>query len=102
MTVEHVFYYWNAIIATTINIEKCNLTGKVEFWHHLFYRERAHIFDVIPHSMWYMPLFQVENFAFSMSASYIDILIISISLGITTRFCQLNDRLKIDLHSVSS
>lgn len=98
---EHIFYYLDAYDATKENIFRCNLTGHVNFWEHLFHRERAHIFTVIPYSIWYMPLFQLENFAFSMSSSYVDILLISISIGISTRFWQLNERLKTDQNSVS-
>lgn len=98
---EHIFYYTNVINATKINIDVCNLTGKVDFWEHLLHRERAHLFNVIPYSIWIVPLFQVENFAFSMSGTYIDILLISISIGISTRFWQLNERLKTDHISVN-
>ncbi|XP_063697730.1 gustatory receptor for sugar taste 64a-like [Culicoides brevitarsis] len=100
--IEHVFYYLNGYNATKVNIEKCNFTGKVEFWQHMFHRERAHIYNVIPYSPWIVPLFQLENFAFSLSSSYIDIMLISISIGISTRFNQLNDRLKEDLLSIKT
>uniref|UniRef100_A0A336M476 Gustatory receptor n=1 Tax=Culicoides sonorensis TaxID=179676 RepID=A0A336M476_CULSO len=100
VSAEHIFYYLNIYYETELNIATCNLTHKVNFWEHLFHRERAQVFDVVPFSFWYLPLFQIENFAFSFSGSYVDIMLISLSLGISTRFWQLYDRLNKDLISV--
>lgn len=61
-------------------------------WQHLYRRERGHIADIIPYNIWLMLLLEWQNFAFALSWSYIDVMIVNISIGITTRFKQLNYR----------
>lgn len=90
--VEHIFYHIKSYQETLLNLKKCNLSETKDVLHHLYQRERVHIADVVPYTIWLQPLLEWQNFAFALSWSYIDVIIVNISIGITTRFKQLNNR----------
>lgn len=90
--VEHITYHMTSYQDTLLNLKLCNLTETKDVLNHLYQRERGHIADVIPYSIWLLPLLEWQNFAFALSWSYIDVIIVNISIGITTRFKQLNNR----------
>lgn len=90
--IEHIFFHIKSYQETLLNLKRCNLTGKLDVFEQLYRRERGHIADVIPYNIWMLPLMEWQNLAFALSWSYIDVVIVNISIGITTRFKQFNHR----------
>lgn len=71
----------------------CNVTS-VPFLHNYMRRERPHLLDVLPYRWWIFPIFQWTITLLAFSWNYVDFFIIIISLGLSTRFNQLNERLR--------
>lgn len=71
----------------------CNVS-KISFLNNYMRRERPHLLDVLPYRWYIFPIFQWTITLMTFSRTYVDFFIIILSLGISTRFGQLNDRLR--------
>uniref|UniRef100_A0A336M8A6 Gustatory receptor n=1 Tax=Culicoides sonorensis TaxID=179676 RepID=A0A336M8A6_CULSO len=90
---EHTMYHIASYHETVLNMEYCNATNQSDVLKRLYLRERGHFADVLPFSYWIVPILEWENLTFAISWSYIDVIIVNISIGLTTRFKQLNNRI---------
>lgn len=90
--IEHITYHMSSYQDTLLNLKLCNLTNEENVMIHLYRRERGHIADLIPYSVWLLPLLEWQNFAFALCWSYIDVIIVNVAVGIAIRFKQLNNR----------
>lgn len=74
-------------------IQACNVT-MISPLNNYMRRERPHILDVIDFRWWIFPLFQWTITLLSFGWIFVDFFIILLSLSISTRFHQLNNRLQ--------
>jgi Trehalose receptor len=72
----------------------CNFTGKVPYLQVHLYRERPHLFRVIPYHWWIFPIFQFTITCLAFCWNFVDNFIIMLAIGLSTRFNQLNLRLQ--------
>lgn len=73
--------------------EQCN--AKTEnYFQNYFRRERPHLLIAFPYYVWEIPLFQWTIMLMKFSWNYVDVFIITVSIGLKTKFIQLNNRLK--------
>lgn len=64
-----------------------------EQWHLWSLRQFGHIFAVLPYSKWITACLLFINLALTFAWNYMDIFIMLISIGLSTRFQQINLRL---------
>ncbi|KAG5679779.1 hypothetical protein PVAND_009317 [Polypedilum vanderplanki] len=70
-------------------IENCNV-NESEFFHSYLLAYRLHLVDVIPYHIAIFPLYEWINILMTFSWNFMDLLIVLISIGLTTRFNQIN------------
>lgn len=91
---EHLMFIGMELFETHNQLISCNVTS-ITFLNNYMRRERPHLLDVLPYRWWIFPIFQWTITLLAFSWNYVDFFIIIISLGLTTRFNQLNDRLRL-------
>jgi gustatory receptor len=73
-------------------IENCRV-NESEFFRSYLIAYRQHLVDVIPYHIAMFPLYEWVNILMTFSWNFMDLLIVLISIGLTTRFSQINRRL---------
>lgn len=90
---EHLMFIGMELHDNYNQLKMCNVTG-ISFMNNYMRRERPHLLDVLPYRWWIFPIFQWSITLMAFCWNYVDFFIIIISLCLTTRFNQLNDRLR--------
>jgi gustatory receptor len=90
---EHLMFIGMELHTNYNQLEVCNVSS-LTFLNNYMRRERPHLLDVLPYRWWIFPLFQWTITLMAFSWNYVDYFIIILSLGISTRFNQLNERLR--------
>lgn len=108
--VEHLFYIWSTLFLSNKHIEICHLD--VNFLEYVFTSERGHIFDSINFSLWWIFPLEVNvklpnikiimiwfrlkflNISMTFCWTFVDVFIMAMSVGLATRFNQINERMQ--------
>jgi gustatory receptor len=90
---EHLMFTAMEFEASEIQLAVCNVTS-MSVVHNYMRRTRPHLLDVLPYRWWIYPIFQWTLALLAFSWNWVDYFIIILSLGLSTRFNQLNDRLR--------
>jgi gustatory receptor len=90
---EHLTFIAMELQDNRYQLKVCNATN-ISFLHNYMRRERPHLLDVLPYRWWIFPFFQFTITLLAFSWNYVDFFIIILSLGLSTRFNQLNERLQ--------
>lgn len=90
---EHLTFIGMELHANKHQLATCNVTN-MTFFNNYMRRERPHLLDVLPYRWWIIPIFQWTITCLAFCWNYVDYFIIILSLGISTRFDQLNERLR--------
>lgn len=90
---EHMMFIGMELHANGNQLAMCNVTT-VSFLRNYMRRERPHLLDVLPYHWIIFPIFQWTLMCLVFCWNYVDYFIIILSLGISTRFEQLNERLR--------
>ena len=90
---EHLVYIGMGLYGSAQQLASCNVTD-MSVLHNHFRRERPHLLDILPYHWWIFPIFQWTISLMSFCWNYVDFFIIILSLGLSTRFNQLNERLR--------
>jgi gustatory receptor len=90
---EHLMFIVMELQANKHQLDFCNVTT-VSFLHNYMRRERPHLIDVLPYHWWIFAIFQWTITCLAFCWNYVDYFIIILSIGISTRFDQLNDRMQ--------
>uniref|UniRef100_A0A336M483 Gustatory receptor n=1 Tax=Culicoides sonorensis TaxID=179676 RepID=A0A336M483_CULSO len=91
VTVERVLFYTKVVYESNVNYNFCNAT--VPFAEHFFKRQRPHFFDLIDYHPWLQPIIEWAHFSMNSCWAFVDVIIINISIALTARFNQLNERI---------
>lgn len=97
---ERVLFFTKVFYESRVNYNFCNSTDP--FVEHFFMRQRPHIFDVINYQPYLQPFIEFNHFCLNSCWAFVDVIIINVSLALTTRFNQLNDRIISQYQRVSS
>jgi gustatory receptor len=73
-------------------IDFCNV-NESEFFHSYLIAYRYHLTSAIPYNVIQFPIYEWIDILMTFSWSFIDLLIILVSVGLATRFNQLNQRI---------
>lgn len=76
-----------------IQITYCKLN--VSLWQWMSQRSDAHIFTLIPYNVILSIPTRIFPILGTLSLNYIDLMIMFVSIGLSTRFNQFNDRLDL-------
>lgn len=95
---EHLMFIAMQLEYNFYQLKTCNVT-KVTFLHNYMRRLRPHLLEVLPYRWWIFPPFQWTITLMAFCWNYVDYFIVIISLGISTRFNQLNERLRRTPHA---
>lgn len=68
-------------------------SSPIEQFEHWVVGNYSHIFAVLPYNVWLSVCLLLINFSFTFAWNYMDIFIMLISIGLATRFQQINQRL---------
>lgn len=90
---EHMMFITMELYNNHYQLVFCNVTT-ISFLNNYMRRERPHLLDVLPYRWWIFPLFQWTITLMAFCWNYVDYFIIILSLGLSTRFNQLNNRLR--------
>ena len=90
---EHLLF----LTSTATNIihrhNVCNIT-EVEFVKHFITIQLYHVFSVIPYTHLNGAIAEYLNVSFTFYWSFVDLFLMLISIGISTRYQQINERIK--------
>ncbi|KFB41603.1 hypothetical protein ZHAS_00009217 [Anopheles sinensis] len=92
--VEHCLSVYSAAHTQFIEIQKCNWTVTNQFRHYAL-RRFAEMYLIFPYHILSAMFFTYVSSALTIYWNYQDIFIICISIGIATRFQQINNHLKM-------
>ncbi|CAG9805823.1 unnamed protein product [Chironomus riparius] len=95
---EHLTFIGVELHDNNYQLTYCNVTS-ISFLNNYMRRERPHLIDILPYHWWIFPFFQWTITLMAFGWNFVDYFIISISLGLSTRFNQLNRRL---IHATSN
>lgn len=90
---EHLMFMGMGLYETHYQLVMCNVTN-VPLLQNFMRRLRPHLLDVLPYRWYIFPIFQWSITCLVFCWNYVDFFIIMLSLGISTRFDQLNERLR--------
>lgn len=90
---EHFMYLGMGFYGSAQQLASCNVTD-MSVLHNHFRRERPHLLDIFPYRWWIFPIFQWTISLMAFCWNYVDFFIIILSLGLSTRFNQMNERLR--------
>lgn len=90
---EHLMFVGMELHDNYYQLKFCNVTN-FSFLNNYMRRERPHLLDILPYRWWIFPLFQWTITCLAFSWNYVDFFIIILSVGLSTRFNQLNLRLR--------
>lgn len=90
--VDHSLFIVKSFYNNQQTIQNCNV-NESEFFHSYLIAYRYHLTDVIPYHVIEFPFFEWINILMTYSWNFIDLLLILISVALSTRFNQINDRL---------
>lgn len=90
---EHLMFIAMELQENQHQLTICNVTD-VTFLNNYMRRERPHLLSVLPFHWWIFPIFQWTITCLAFCWNYVDYFLIILSLGLSTRFNQLNDRLR--------
>lgn len=90
---EHLMFTVMMANFNQYQMETCNITS-ISHLNNYMRRERPHLLDVLPYRWWLFPIFQWTITLLVFSWNFVDFFIIMLSLGLSTRFDQLNERLR--------
>ena len=91
--IEHFMFIAVECNHNLYQLRMCNIT-QVTALNNYFRRERPHLLDVIPYYWWIFPIFQWTISLMAFNWNFVDYFIIILSLCLSTRFDQLNQRLR--------
>lgn len=91
---EHLMFIGMELYDNHNQIVLCNVSKRITFLQNYMRRERPHLLDLLPYHWWIFPIFQWTITLMAMCWNYVDYFIIILSLGLSTRFNQLNERLR--------
>jgi gustatory receptor len=90
---EHLMFIVMELHDNDYELTYCNVTT-VSFLNNYMRRERPHLLLVLPYRWWIFPFFQWSITLLAFGWNFVDYFIIVISIALTTRFNQLNRRLR--------
>lgn len=90
---EHLMFIGMELHDNNYQLTYCNVTN-ISFLNNYMRRERSHLLEILPYRWWIFPFFQWTITLMAFGWNFVDYFIISISLGLSTRFNQLNRRLE--------
>ena len=90
---EHLMFIGMAFHESNYQLIICNVTN-VPLIQNFMRRLRPHLLDFLPYHWWIFPIFQWSLTCLVFCWNFVDYFIIIVSLGISTRFDQLNERLR--------
>lgn len=90
---EHIMFIVLNLKWNRYQLSSCNITD-ISYLENYFRRQRPHLYDILPFQWWMFPPFQWTITLMAFSWNFVDYFIIILSLGISTRFDQLNQRLR--------
>lgn len=99
VTLERVLFFTKVIYESRINYNFCNET--IPFMEHFFKRQRPHVFDLIDYQPWLQPFIEYAHFCLNLCWAFVDVIIVNVSIGLTARFNQLNERIIKEYRRVS-
>lgn len=88
---ERVLFFGKVIFETRVNYDFCNET--IPFMEHFFKRQRPHMFDLFSYQPWLQPFIEYTHFCLNSCWAFVDVIIVNVSIGLTARFNQLNERI---------
>jgi gustatory receptor len=91
-TVDHSLFVATSLYNNQQIIDYCRV-NESEFFHSYLIAYRYHLTDVIPYHMIEFPFYTWITILMTFSWNFIDLFIILISVGLATRFNQINERL---------
>ena len=91
--VEHAFFLANSVYNSRIQEIYC-VTLFPTFFENYLKQERPQVLYFIPFAYWQLPIYEWSNISMSFVWTYVDMLIVFCSIGLTTRVDQLNTRIK--------
>ena len=89
---DHVLYLTTSFYNNQQIIDNCHV-NESEFFHSYLIAYRYHLITVIPYHIIEYPIYEWINILMTFSWNFIDLLIILVSIGLATRFDQINHRL---------
>lgn len=98
---DHTLYLSSSFYNNQQIIDNCHV-NESEFFHSYLIAYRYHLTTVIPYHVIEYPIFEWIYILMTFSWNFIDLLIILISIGLATRFNQINRRLINSLKSAGS
>lgn len=90
---EHFMYIGMKLHDNAHQSTICNVSS-ISFLNNFMRRERPQLLNVLPYHWWIFPIFQWSITLMAFCWNYVDFFIIILSLGLSTRFNQLNERLR--------
>lgn len=90
---EHVMFIVMELRDNNYQMTYCNVTS-ISVLNNYMRRERPHLLLVLPYRWWIFPFFQWTITLLAYGWNFVDYFIIIISLGLSSRFNQLNRRLR--------
>jgi gustatory receptor len=98
--IEHIMFIGMELNDNDYQLTYCNVTD-FQFLNNYMRRERPHLLDVLPYRWWIFPPFQWTITLMAFDWNFVDYFVIILSLGLSTRFNQLNRRLrKVEYHQM--
>lgn len=92
-SVEHGLYLATAIHNCQMQVKYCRILFDT-FFENFLKQERPQVLYYIPFAYWQLPIYEWSNISMSFVWTYVDMLIVVCSIGLTTRVDQLNGRIK--------
>lgn len=90
---EHLMFIGMELHDNANQLTTCNVSS-MTFLNNYMRRERPHLLDILPYRWWIFPIFQWTITLMAFCWNYVDFFIIILSLALSTRFNQLNERLR--------
>lgn len=90
---EHLTFIATELNDNNHQLVACNVTN-IAFLNNYMRRERPHLLDVLSYRWWIFPIFQWTITLLAFSWNWVDYFITIISITLSIRFKQLNDRLR--------
>lgn len=91
-SVDHALFLIRSFYNNQQIIEYCNV-NESEFFHSYLIAYRYHLTSVIPYHIIEYPLYEWINILMTFSWSFVDLIIVLISVALAKRFNQVNNRL---------
>lgn len=91
--IEHFTRVGMGLFESGDQLRLCNASD-ISFFYNYMRRDRPHLLEVLPYHWWIFPIFQWSILLMAFCCNYVDFFVIILSIGLSTRFNQLNERLR--------